>query len=109
MPAYTTSFLFPDINVWVALSHSVHAHHQVANDWFESLDRDVRLRFCRFTQLGFLRLLTAQAVMGEQVLNQSEAWVIYDQWMKDDRVDFLEEPIGIEPRFRALTRRRLLQ
>ena len=103
MPAYTTSYLFPDINVWVALSHGVHAHHQVANDWFESLDRDVRLRFCRFTQLGFLRLLTAQAVMGDQVLNQSEAWVIYDQWMKDDRVDFIEEPIGIEPRFRALT------
>jgi len=52
MPGFTTSFLFPDINVWVALSHGAHVHHVVASDWYESLDGDVRLRFSRFTQLG---------------------------------------------------------
>ena len=54
MPGFTTSFLFPDINVWVALTHGRHVHHDVASDWFESDDADVRFCFCRFTQLGLL-------------------------------------------------------
>ena len=106
MPGFTTSFLFPDINVWVALTHGRHVHHLVANDWLESEAVDVRLSFCRFTQLGFLRLLTAEAVMGEDVYGQAEAWVIYDRWLKNDRVSLIEEPPGLERRFRALTRSR---
>ncbi len=99
-----TSFLFPDINVWVALTHGRHVHHTVARDWFNELDADARLCFCRFTQLGLLRLLTAKAVMGDEVLQQPEAWAIYDSWMQDDRVDALEEPPGLDRRFRARTR-----
>ncbi len=106
MPGFTTSFLFPDINVWVALTHSRHVHHTVAGDWFASLDPDVRFCFCRFTQLGLLRLLTAEAVMGDDVMNQREAWAVYDQWLSDDRVSLHEEPAGLERRFRALTRSR---
>jgi toxin-antitoxin system PIN domain toxin len=106
MPGFTTSFLFPDINVWVALTHGRHVHHLVANDWLESEGVDVRLCFCRFTQLGFLKLLTAEAVMGEDVLGQSEAWAIYDRWLKNDRVNLIEEPAGLERRFRTLTRSR---
>ena len=104
MPGFTTSFLFPDINVWVALSHAGHVHHLVARDWFDSLEPDVRFCFNRFTQLGLLRLLTAEAVMGDEVLDQPEAWAAYDRWQEDDRVAFLEEPVGLEPRFRTLTR-----
>lgn len=104
MPGFTTSFLFPDINVWVALTHTGHVHHDVARDWFNSLESDVRLHFCRFTQLGFLRLLTAEAVMGDDAVNQPEAWAVYDRWMEDDRVAFVDEPQGIDRRFRALTR-----
>jgi toxin-antitoxin system PIN domain toxin len=106
MPGFTTSFLFPDINVWVALSHGRHVHHLVARDWFESLEADVRFCFCRFTQLGLLRLLTAGAVMGDEVMRQGEAWAVYDRWLDDDRVSFVEEPHGLERRFRALARRR---
>ena len=104
MPGFTTSFLFPDINVWVALTHGAHVHHLVARDWFSSLETDVRFCFCRITQLGLLRLLTAEAVMGDEVLDQAEAWAVYDRWLQDDRVSFLEEPPGLERRFRALTR-----
>jgi toxin-antitoxin system PIN domain toxin len=104
MPGYTTSFLFPDINVWVALTHAAHVHHDVARDWHDSLESNVRFHFCRFTQLGFLRLLTAEALMGEDVLKQPEAWTVYDHWLDDERVSFLEEPAGIERRFRTLTR-----
>ena len=104
MPGFTTSFLFPDINVWVALTHGAHAHHDVARDWFSTLEPDVRFSFCRFTQLGLLRLLTADAVMGDDVLRQTEAWAVYDRWIEDARVGLMEEPPGLERRFRALTR-----
>lgn len=106
MPASTTSSVFPDINVWVALTHGAHVHHQTAHDWFESLDDAATLSFCRFTQLGLLRLLTADAVMGDEVLTQAAAWSVYDRWMADDRVSFLDEPPGVEQAFRERTRQR---
>jgi uncharacterized protein len=106
MPGFTKSFLFPDINVWVALTYEGHVHHVVAHDWLADSDRDVRLLFCRFTQLGLLRLLSAEVVMGDEVMNQKDAWATYDRWLEDERVDFLDEPSGLERRFRSITRLR---
>jgi toxin-antitoxin system PIN domain toxin len=106
MPASTTSFLFPDINVWVALSYDAHVHHDVANGWFTELPDATRFAFCRLTQLGLLRLLTAEAVMREDVLSQAQAWSVYDRWMEDGRVTLLDEPPALERRFRTLTRSR---
>jgi uncharacterized protein len=105
MPPSTTS-LFPDINVWVALTYEGHLHHSNAAEWFARLPLDATLAFCRFTQLGLLRLLTAEPVMGDEVMTQQQAWVAYDRWLRDPRVDLLDEPAGIESRFRALTRLR---
>ncbi len=104
MPLSTTS-LFPDINVWVALTYEGHAHHAAAVSWFTTLNHDSSFIFCRFTQLGLLRLLTAAAVMGDEVMTQPEAWAAYDRWQQDDRVELMNEPTGLEPRFRTLTRR----
>jgi predicted nucleic acid-binding protein len=42
--------------------------------------------------------------MGDEVMRQPEAWATYDRWLEDDRVNFLEEPSGLERRFRMLTR-----
>ncbi len=106
MPESTTSFLFPDINVWIALTYQGHIHHTRAAAWFSSLPSDSRLFFCRFTQLGFLRLLTSEAVMGDEVMNQPQAWQTYDRWLQDDRVACLDEPSGLERIFRGLTRLR---
>jgi len=64
MPGSTTSFLFPDINVWIALTWEGHVHHAIARRWFGTVDGGARLFFCRFTQLGLLRLLSSEAVMG---------------------------------------------
>jgi len=66
----------------------------------------VRFSFCRFTQLGVLRLLSAEAVMGNDVLSQREAWRVYDGWLSDDRVSLVDEPHGLESRLRPLTRSR---
>ena len=105
MPPSTTS-LFPDINVWVALTYEGHVHHTPAAAWFAELPPDTTLAFCRFTQLGLLRLLTTGAVMGDEVMTQPRAWAAYDRWLQDPRVTFVDEPPEIEPRFRSLTRRR---
>ena len=105
MPKSTSSFLFPDINVWLALSYQRHIHYPSARGWFERLDDHSRVCFCRYTQLGLLRLLTTDAVMGEdEVLSQNEAWSVYDRWTEDDRVLYIEESSALEARFRALTR-----
>lgn len=105
MPPSMTS-LFPDINVWVALTYEGHVHHSAAADWFATLAPDASFAFCRFTQLGVLRLLTAEAVMQDEVMTQPQAWAAYDSWLRDPRVDFIDEPAEIETRFRALTRLR---
>jgi uncharacterized protein len=105
MPRSTTSFLFPDVNVWLALSYQRHVHHPAAKAWFERLDENARLCFCRFTQLGLLRLLTNGAVMGEdKVLSHAGAWRAYDRLNSDDRILFLEEPPTMEATFRAFSR-----
>lgn len=85
------SSLFPDVNVWLALSHSVHTHHRIATDWFQSLP-ECGLFFCRFTQLGLLRLLTTPQVMGTEVLTQRGAWQVYRKWYEDSRIEFHREP-----------------
>lgn len=99
----TISFLFPDLNVWLALSYQAHIHHRVAREWFDSLPGSARLCFCRVTQIGFLRLLNTPAIMDAEVLTQKQAWGIYDHWLEDERIVFAEEPSTLEPIFRAGT------
>jgi toxin-antitoxin system PIN domain toxin len=107
MPRSSTSFLFPDINVWLALSYERHIHYSIAQLWFEGLDANVRVCFSRFTQLGLLRLLTTDVVMGiDDVLSQTEAWRVYDRWLEDDRILLLEEPPSLERSFRALSQQK---
>ena len=93
-----SSSLFPDVNVWLALSHDGHIHHAIAADWFRG--RDETLFFCRLTQLGFLRLLTNQQVMGVDVMSQAAAWREYHRWFEDERIEFHQEPDG--PEFETL-------
>lgn len=105
MPKSSNSFLFPDVNVWLALSYERHVHYSPARAWFELLEDDARVCFCRLTQIGLLRLLTTVAVMGEEeVLSQARAWQVYDRWLADDRVLFLEEPPNVERGFRIFSR-----
>ncbi len=71
----------------------------------KGLEPTARLFFCRITQLGLLRLLSAEVIMRpNQVKNQQEAWTAYDRWLEDERIEMLEEPGGLEAHFRALTR-----
>ena len=86
---------FPDVNFWVALTHDVHQHHRTAVNWFAGLRNDT-CYFCRFTQLGYFRLLTQPSVMGEDAKSQREAWAAYDLLTADERVGLMAEPEGGE-------------
>ena len=97
----TSSFL-PDINVWLALHHEVHRHHLNVVQWFRSLDTDSRLIFCRHTQIGMFRLLTTQAVMGDEVLTQKQCWAIYAHWIDGGRATLLADPASTDEGFEAL-------
>ena len=102
---FTNTFLFPDVNVWLALAHEIHPHHPAAVSWGLSLDNDAVVYFCRFTQLGLLRLLTNQSAMGREVLSQSQAWEAYDAFLANPGNRMMEEPRGIDPLFRQYTDR----
>lgn len=95
---------FPDLNVWIAMAYEAHEHHPSARQWLEHLDEGT-LHFCRFTQIGFLRLLTHPSVMRENVKTQQQAWETYDLLQLDGRVSFLTEPdwSELELTFRNLT------
>jgi toxin-antitoxin system PIN domain toxin len=99
-----TSF-FPDVNLWMALSVAGHSHEVEAWNWLVSVPEDSSVLLCRYTQLGLLRLLSNSAVLGERVLTLSDAWQVYDGWLRDDRVRFVPEPEGIDCFFRAVTAR----
>jgi uncharacterized protein len=100
-----TSSRFPDVNVWLALTYQRHEHHDVAAQWLERENEP--LFFCRFTQLGLLRLLTNEQVMGTDVLTQRKAWHSYHRWFEDDRIGFHDEPdpARFDPSFEELSTR----
>ena len=93
---------FPDLNVWLALTLDSHDHFPAATAWVESLPESFELLFCRFTQLGLLRLLTQRSVAGARTLSQRQAWMAYDRWLKRGGAVFVDEPLGLEVEFRAL-------
>ena len=96
-----TSSVFLDINVWLALSSRDHKHFEPSWEWYKRLPPTTILLFCRMTQLGFLRLLTTQSVMGQGTLTQAQAWEAYDRLLATAGARFAEEPAGMESRFRA--------
>lgn len=69
----------------------------------ESPGPDSRLIFSRFTQLGLLRLMTNNSVMGEQTLTLRDAWAVYDRWLEDERIEFCSDPEQTEAAFRQAT------
>jgi len=97
-----TSWLLPDVNVWVALHHQRHAHHIAATAWYEGLNEPL-LVFCRQTQLGFFRILTTSAVMGNETLTQQQCWTIYEKWLAGGFAIEQPEPLDIGLAFRART------
>ena len=93
----------PDVNVWVALNHDLHAHQAAANLWYKAVPTTDRIAFCRQTQLSLFRILSTHAIMADGALSMNECWKIFGQWIGTGQVDWAEEPGGIERCLRDLT------
>jgi toxin-antitoxin system PIN domain toxin len=98
-----SSPLLPDVNVWMALHHQIHEHHEAALAWFEALDAERTLVFCRQTQMGFFRLLTTDAVMGDEALTQRQCWTLYWHWISGGKATLENEPATVGQAFEQRT------
>lgn len=97
-----------DSNVWIALCIANHTFHHASNAWISSVNQPRDLLFCRSTQQSLLRLLTTDKLflpLGNSALSNSEAWEIYERFLSDHRVVFVDEPHGIEAHWKKLTNR----
>jgi toxin-antitoxin system PIN domain toxin len=90
-----------DVGVWLAAVWGRHVHHPVAADWFATEGDDIA--FCRVTQMGLLRLLSNPSIMGDDAVDRSEAWRIYDQLWADERVQWAGEPAELEAIWRVIS------
>jgi uncharacterized protein len=94
------SLVFPDVNVWLVLIIE-HVHQKAALNWWQR--ESGAIAFCRFTQIGLLRLLTTPAVMDGKPFTMKQAWSTHDVLAGDERVEFLPEPPAVERAFRGLS------
>jgi toxin-antitoxin system PIN domain toxin len=92
-----------DVGVWLAAVWGRHVHHRVTAQWWGKQSDD--LAFCRVTQMSLLRLLSNPAIMGEDAVDRSQAWRIFDQLWADERVLMAEEPDGLDAVWRAISAR----
>jgi toxin-antitoxin system PIN domain toxin len=97
------SLIFPDVNVWLALNYEKHVHNASAVRWYKTLDPAVVFVFCRHTQLGLFRLLSSQAVLKEDTLDQNQCWSVFDRWIDSDAVLLAQEPPNLDSALRART------
>lgn len=92
-----------DVGVWLAAAWGRHTHHPVASDWFSRQTDD--MVFCRATQMGLLRLLSNPAIMGDDAVDRSQAWRVFDQLWSDERVLWADEPDGLDAVWRVISAR----
>jgi toxin-antitoxin system PIN domain toxin len=86
-----------DSNVILATVLERHPHHGSTLAWLNSLAEGDMVALCRQTQTSFLRLLTTEAVMKEEVQTNAAAIGILLELMADPRFEFVTaEPIEME-------------
>lgn len=85
----------PDVNVWVALGVPDHPHHAAAAAYWRAASGR-RLRFCRTTHLGMLRILSQPAAMRERALDTRSVWLAGQQVLAQPGVAMEAEPAGLD-------------
>lgn len=92
-----------DVGAWLAAAWGRHVHHAAVARWFNRQQEGLVL--CRVTQMSLLRLLTNPAVMGQDVISRNRAWMTVDRLRADSRVEWADEPLHLEPVWRAFSAR----
>ena len=88
-----------DINVWLALAHTAHDHHQLALAYWQAEQaKGTLLWFCRVSMLGMVRLLSQKAVMGASVLSLEEAQAAYLNFLNMPSIQWLPETTDMAKR-----------
>ncbi len=93
-----------DSNVWLALALSKHSFHDAARAWLAKRAPREAL-FCRATQQSFLRLLTTAAVFapyGIPPLSNKAACSVYEGFLADERITWVQEPAGLDRLWKKL-------
>jgi len=90
-----------DVNVWLASSWRNHESHERVTAWVQRASEG--LAMCRVTQMGFLRLSTVSAIAGADTLTRREAWRALDELHLQPNVMWLDEPVGLERTWRAIS------
>jgi hypothetical protein len=92
------SFL-ADVNLWLATVVEAHPHHAAAMAWWRDgvLRSGSRVAMCRLTQLGLVRLLTNEQVMGPGKRSNAQAWAMQRQLLEQRNVAWVAaEPAGMD-------------
>jgi len=92
-----------DVNVWLSLLVPRHQHHRIARKWYDAIEHS-EAGFCRFVQLGLIRLLGNRTIMGSDVVSAAAAWGFIEELLADERVEFVPEPPDLDQFFPALLR-----
>ncbi len=91
-----------DVNVWLALSDTDHAHHVPASRYWEA-DTAENVAFCRVTMLGLLRLVTNQRSMAGRPFTITRAWQLYKGFLAEPGVRLTGDPDGVEEQLEAIS------
>jgi hypothetical protein len=84
-----------DVNLVLALLIPRHQHHRIALRWFDELIAG-QAGLCRFAQLAVVRLLANRTVMGDYAMPAVDGWLLVDQLLQDERIEFVPEPSVID-------------
>ena len=95
--------ILADVNIWLSTLVEQHPHHDIAVQWWqrEVIPNNEKVVFCRITQLGLLRLLTNEKVMGSQRRTLEQAFSDYSQLLAQNIVDYADEPDGLEQKLKS--------
>jgi toxin-antitoxin system PIN domain toxin len=85
-----------DVNILLALAAERIQQHKVVKTWWERLPVTESLFICRPVQMGFLRLLCTDAVMGGEALTLPQAWSAYAVLLASGRFCFAVEPMKLD-------------
>ena len=96
----------PDVNVWLALSHTQHPFHEAASRYWQTVcDSGIPLWFCRTTMMSLVRLLSQPKLMGAAVLDLNQAMAIYRQWLATPEVALLADNAAMDEAIEQLLNR----
>ncbi len=94
----TVRSILADVNVWLATLVAGHPHHEAAASWWRDvvIPSGATVAFCRLTQLGLLRLLCNEPVMGRQRLDHAQAWETFKEVNAQSNVTLVGEPANLD-------------